>query len=53
MDEFLKNNLNNQLAFLLQQLENVDKVFLKKQLIPQKWSIHEHLAHLGRYQEIF
>ncbi len=53
MDEFLKNNLNTQLAFLLRQLVSVDKTCLKKHPIPQKWSIHEHLAHLGRYQEIF
>ncbi len=53
MDEFLKNNLKKQLAFLLRQFENVDKTFLKEHPIPEKWSIHEHLAHLGRYQEIF
>ncbi len=53
MDDFLKDNLNNQLTFLLRQLENVDQVFFEKRPIPNKWSIHEHLAHLGRYQEIF
>lgn len=53
MNDFLKHNLANQLAFLLRQVENVDKDFLKKRPIPQKWSIKEHLAHLGRYQEIF
>lgn len=53
MDDFLKHNLTNQLAFLLRQVENVDNGFLKKRPIPQKWSIQEHFAHLGRYQEIF
>jgi len=53
MDNFLKDTLTNQLAFLLRQVENVDKSFLKKHPIPEKWSIKEHLAHLGRYQEIF
>ncbi len=53
MDEFTKEKLTNQFAWLLRLLENVDEVFLKKQLIPEKWSVHEHLAHLGRYQEIF
>lgn len=53
MDNFLTDNLKNQFAFLVRELENVDKVFLKKHPIPLKWSIHEHLAHLGRYQEIF
>lgn len=53
MDNFLLNNLKNQLAFLLRQLEDVDNSLLKKRPISQKWSIQEHLAHLGRYQEIF
>ena len=53
MDDFLKDKLTNQLTWLLRLLENIDKAFLKKQPILQKWSIHEHLAHLGRYQEIF
>ncbi len=26
---------------------------IKKRTKPDKWSIHENLAHLGRYQEIF
>jgi uncharacterized damage-inducible protein DinB len=26
---------------------------LQNRLDEEKWSIHEHLAHLGRYQEIF
>ena len=53
MDKFLKDTVANQLAFLFRQLENVEKSFLKKRPIPEKWSIKEHLAHLGRYQEIF
>ena len=53
MDDFTKEKLTNQYAWLLRLLENVDQVFLKKHPIPQKWSVHEHLAHLGRYQEIF
>ena len=53
MDKFLKDNLSNQFDFLLRQVENVDKVFLEQRPVPHKWSIREHLAHLGRYQEIF
>lgn len=53
MDKFLKDNLNNQLGFLLRQIENVEESFLEQRPIPHKWSIREHLAHLARYQEIF
>ena len=45
--------LNNQYDWLLSLLENLDNTFLKTPPIPQKWSIQEHLAHLGRYHEIF
>ena len=53
MDKFIQQNLEGQYNFLLQQIENLDAAFLKKRHISTKWSIHEHLAHLGRYQEIF
>ena len=53
MDKFLIDTLSNQFAFLIRQVENMDEGSLKNRPIPEKWSIQEHLAHLGRYQEIF
>lgn len=43
-------NQYNQIDFLLKGLT---KTFLIKRHRPEKWSIHENLAHLGRYQEVF
>ncbi len=40
----------NQVPYLI---DGCSDVFLLKQHIPEKWSIHEHLAHLGRYQEVY
>lgn len=53
MNGFIQQSLTSQYQFLLEELENVEDVFLKKHHIPEKWSIHEHLAHLGRYHEVF
>ena len=53
MNETILHRLQNQhfqINFLLQGLR-VD--FLQKRHRPNKWSIHENLAHLGRYQEVF
>ena len=33
-------------------LADLDMPFVLHRHIPDKWSIHEHIAHLGRYQEI-
>ncbi len=43
-------NQYNQIDFLLKGLP---EAFIKKRVRAQKWSIHENLAHLGRYQEIY
>lgn len=53
MNDFIKYKIENQFPFVLHQLKNLDKSFLEKRHLPHKWSVHEHLAHLGRYQEIF
>lgn len=43
-------NQYNQIDFLL---ANLSEYFLTKRHNPEKWSVHENLAHLGRYQEFF
>ena len=48
MNDFIKQNVVNQFPFILYQLKNLDQTFLKKRHLPTKWSIHQHLAHLGR-----
>lgn len=53
MTPYLLQSINSQYPFLLQQLESLDDSFIKKRHIRGKWSIQEHLAHLGRYHEIF
>ncbi len=34
-------------------LSGLPEESIKRRVIPDKWSIHEQVAHLGRYQEIF
>lgn len=53
MNAFINYNLKNQFLFALHQLKNLEESFLVERHLPHKWSIYEHLAHLGRYQEIF
>ena len=49
----LQYKLQNQYQELIGMVEGLPVLFLIKQHNPEKWSIHENLAHLGRYQEIF
>lgn len=49
----LSHKLANQYLELLKMIEGLDKDFLQKNHKPDKWSIHDNLAHLCRYQEIF
>lgn len=44
------NHQHKNISFLIQGLAFEH---LEIRLIPNKWSIKEHLAHLGRYQEVF
>jgi len=34
-------------------LDKVEPDFLSQRPQPEKWSVHENLAHLGRYHEVF
>jgi uncharacterized damage-inducible protein DinB len=34
-------------------LQGLSKGQIEQRIQPEKWSIHENVAHLGRYQEIF
>jgi len=45
--------LQHQYASLLSLLDPLDHKFLQQRWRLDKWSIHEQLAHLGRYHEIF
>lgn len=51
--EFSLSKLQTQHNWLSRFLtfDKTEILFYKQN--PEKWSIHEHLAHLGRYQEIF
>jgi len=53
MEAPLFARLNIQLAHLFDLTRGMNSEFIHKNHIENKWSIHEHLAHLGRYQEIF
>ncbi|MDN5212575.1 DinB family protein [Fulvivirgaceae bacterium BMA12] len=52
-DSSTEFRLENQYQQLLQLIRGLDDGFISKQHRPEKWSIKENLAHLGRYQEIF
>lgn len=53
MDIILIKLLEDQISSLDFLLKDLDLEVFNKPIIPGKWSIQEHLAHLGRYQEIF
>jgi len=52
MDDLL-NKLENQYHQIDFLLRNLSSDFIQERHRLEKWSIHEHLAHLGRYHEIF
>lgn len=45
--------LHRQFEPVLAMVEAADVELLSERPEPGKWSIHENLAHLGRYQEVF
>ncbi len=45
--------LQHQQAQILPLIKGFSAAFLSKRHLPGKWSIAEHIAHLGRYQEVF
>ncbi|MDN5202271.1 DinB family protein [Fulvivirgaceae bacterium BMA10] len=53
MEEIIKYKLRNQYKEIELFVSDQDKNFLNTRHRADKWSIHENLAHLGRYQEIF
>ncbi len=53
MNETIKYRLRRQYDQIDPLIEGYPESFLEKRQIPDKWSIRENLAHLGRYQENF
>ena len=53
MNQVLLYRLNRQHEQIFESIKSCDGDFLNKKHITGKWSIREHLAHLGRYQEVF
>lgn len=53
MNASLLNRLTNQYQHVIDLVTPYDDSFLIKHHRPEKWSISDNLAHLGRYQEIF
>lgn len=53
MNELIQNNLKYQYNTIDLMVSELDNLFIKKRFRLEKWSIHDNLAHLGRYQEIF
>ena len=53
MHKYLIQKLEHQYSYLISLISELDDNFLKQHFQPGKWSIYEHIAHLGRYHEIF
>ena len=53
MNELFKTNLKYQYNTIEVMVSELDNQFIINRFKTSKWSIHENLAHLGRYQEIF
>ncbi|MEM7510459.1 MAG: DinB family protein [Bacteroidota bacterium] len=53
METFLTESLLHQYEEILFLLKDLPDDFILANHIPEKWSIHQNLAHLGRYQEVF
>jgi uncharacterized damage-inducible protein DinB len=47
------SRLNSQHQTIWSLLQGLKPSEIGERVNPEKWSIHEHIAHLGRYQEIF
>ena len=45
--------LDHQLSTLTFLISELTEAQLRQEVISGKWTIHENMAHLGRYQEIF
>ncbi len=53
MKAYIKDQLLSQHHQIPYLIKGFSEVFLIKRHQPEKWSIKENIAHLGRYQEIF
>lgn len=53
MNELITFQLTRQYDYVNELIDGNPESFLIKKHLSDKWSIHEHLAHLGRYQENF
>jgi uncharacterized damage-inducible protein DinB len=53
LPKFLLKQLKQQYKILLYELEYLSEWEIREQVIEDKWSIFENMAHIGRYQEIF
>ena len=53
MDISTEFRLKNQYQQVIQLIDDLDEAFISMRHKPDKWSIRENLAHLGRYQENF
>ena len=53
MDTSIKFRLQNQYQQVIRLIDGLDETFISCRHRPDKWSIKENLAHLGRYHEIF
>ncbi len=53
MEQSLQLRLQYQPNALKQLLTDIDEEMAKQRPIPEKWSVAENIAHLGRYHEVF
>lgn len=53
METYLNDKLTTQHRELIDLVKDLDGTFLLKRHRTGKWSIHENIAHLARYQEHF
>lgn len=47
------NRIANQFENMIRCLDEVSEEYTSRRVAPDKWSIHENMAHLARYQEVF
>ncbi len=53
MNASIQYRLQHQFAQVEDLLAPLSVDFIRRRHLPDKWSIHENIAHLGRYQEMF
>jgi len=53
MRSFIRERLHKQHETIDYLLQGFTEERLRTRVEPTKWSIHEHIAHIGRYQEVF